>query len=98
MFVDIMDGFVISSIVWWVYEAVLTSSPLQGTVGKKACGLKVVDYEGQRISFARATGRYFAKFLSSTLFAIGIIMVGWTVRKQGLHDFMAKTLVIRDRK
>jgi uncharacterized RDD family membrane protein YckC len=79
----------------WLYEALLTSSSWQGTIGKKILRLKVTDEAGNRISFARATGRFFAKILSRLMFHIGFIMVAFTQRKQGLHDMIAGTLVQR---
>jgi uncharacterized RDD family membrane protein YckC len=79
----------------WLYFALMESSRWQGTVGKQALKLVVTDGHGQRIGFGRATGRYFAKFLSVICFLIGFVMVGWSARKQGLHDIVAGTLVQR---
>jgi uncharacterized RDD family membrane protein YckC len=79
----------------WLYEALLTSSAWQGTIGKRVLRLKVVDEVGTRISFGRATGRFFAKILSSMFFCIGFIMIGFTERKTGLHDMLAGTKVLR---
>jgi uncharacterized RDD family membrane protein YckC len=79
----------------WLYESLLTSSSWQGTIGKKALRLKVVDEAGNRISFARATGRFFAKGLSRLMMSIGYLMIAFTERKQGLHDMIAGTLVKR---
>lgn len=79
----------------WLYEALLTSSSWQGTIGKKILHLKVVDDAGNRIGFGRATGRFFAKILSSMFFCIGFIMIGFTERKRGLHDMLASTLVMK---
>jgi uncharacterized RDD family membrane protein YckC len=79
----------------WLYEALLTSSSWQGTVGKRVLQLKVTDELGNRIGFGRATGRFFAKILSSMFFCIGFIMVGLTDRKRGLHDMLAGTLVMK---
>ena len=73
----------------------LTSSSWQGTLGKRVLRLKVTDEIGNRIGFGRATGRFFAKILSSMFFCIGFIMVGLTDRKRGLHDMLAGTLVMR---
>jgi uncharacterized RDD family membrane protein YckC len=84
-----------NTLVGWLYSALLESSSYQATLGKMALGLKVTDLEGRRISFARATGRHFAKILSGMLLCVGFIMVGFTQRKQGLHDMVAGTLVIR---
>jgi uncharacterized RDD family membrane protein YckC len=77
----------------WLYEALLTSSSWQGTIGKRVLSLRVTDLEGNRISFARATGRFLGKFLSRMIMDIGFIMVAFTERKQGLHDLLAGTLV-----
>jgi uncharacterized RDD family membrane protein YckC len=79
----------------WLYEALLTSSSWQGTVGKRVLQLRVTDETGNRIGFGRATGRFFAKILSSMFFCVGFIMVGLTDRKRGLHDMLASTLVMR---
>ena len=79
----------------WLYEALLTSSSWQGTIGKRVLRLKVVDEAGNRISFGRATGRFFGKILSSMFFCIGFIMIGFTERKTGLHDMLAGTRVLR---
>jgi uncharacterized RDD family membrane protein YckC len=79
----------------WLYEALLTSSTWQGTIGKRVLRLKVVDETGNRIGFGRATGRFFAKLLSSMFFCIGFIMIGFTDRKRGLHDMLAATVVMK---
>jgi uncharacterized RDD family membrane protein YckC len=82
-------------VVSWIYEAGMESSSKQATLGKMALGLKVTDERGQRISFARATGRHFSKIISGMILLIGYIMAGFTARKQALHDVIAGTLVIR---
>jgi len=79
----------------WLYEAFMESSSYQATLGKMIFGMKVTDLNGNRISFERATGRHFAKWLSGLILCIGYIMVGFTERKQGLHDLLAGTLVRR---
>ncbi len=78
----------------WLYFALMESSKNQGTLGKMALGLRVTDLDGKRINFGRATGRYFAKFLSHITLWIGFIMAGFTSKKQALHDFVAGTLVL----
>jgi len=81
----------------WIYFAGLESSAWQATVGKKILGMKVTDADGQRINFIKATIRYVAKILSSFILMIGFIMVAFTAKKQGLHDFIAGTTVINKR-
>ncbi len=87
--------FAFSTLANWIYEAAMESSKYQATLGKMALGLKVTDLEGRRISFLRATARHFAKILSGLILMIGFIMAGFTERKQGLHDMIAGTLVVR---
>lgn len=96
--IHVVNGIVsiaISLCANWIYEAAMESSSRQATVGKMALGLKVTDLKGRRVSFARATGRHFAKFISGMILLIGYIMAGFTERKQALHDMIAGTLVIR---
>lgn len=84
-----------SKIVEWLYFAIMESSTHQGTLGKIALGIKVTDIQGNRISFARATGRYFGKILSGLVLMIGFIMAGFTEKKQALHDILADCFVIK---
>jgi uncharacterized RDD family membrane protein YckC len=83
----------ITSLLTWFYYAGMESSSRQATIGKSIMGIYVTDFDGQRISFLRATGRYFAKILSALILMIGFIMAAFTARKQALHDIIAGTLV-----
>jgi uncharacterized RDD family membrane protein YckC len=87
--------FLLTTVLTWLYYALLESSVWQATLGKKALGLEVTDLAGSRIQFGRATGRYFARWLSLMTIGIGYIMAGFTEKKQALHDIVAGTLVIR---
>jgi uncharacterized RDD family membrane protein YckC len=87
--------FLIRTVLNWLYYALLESSAWQATLGKKALGLEVTDIQGMRIGFGRATGRFFAKIISSIILFMGFIMAGFTEKKQALHDMIAGTLVIR---
>jgi uncharacterized RDD family membrane protein YckC len=83
------------TVIQWLYFALMESSSKQATVGKMVLGLEVTDLEGHRISFGRATGRYFGKILSGAIFSIGYIMAGFTQQKQALHDILAGCLVVK---
>ena len=78
----------------WLYHALMESSSQQGTLGKMALGIKVTDLNGNRITFGRATGRYFSKIISSLTMGVGYIMAGFTQQKQALHDIIAGCLVV----
>ncbi|MCM0594442.1 MAG: RDD family protein [Gloeotrichia echinulata DVL01] len=86
-------AFVLGIVIAWLYFALLESSDQQATLGKQALGIIVT--EGNKISFGRATGRHFSKFISSLIFAIGYIMAAFSEKKQALHDIIASTLVVK---
>jgi len=80
----------------WLYYALLESSSWQGTVGKKAVGLIVTDLDGRRVTFGRATARFFSRLITGLVpLFIGYILAGITAKKQALHDMIAGTLVLR---
>jgi len=80
----------------WLYFAYLESGEKQGTWGKQILGIYVTDLAGSRITFGRASGRFFAKIISGLIpLGIGYIMAGFTERKQALHDMIASCLVLR---
>ena len=86
----------LSSVAKWLYFAYLESGEKQATWGKQALGIYVTDLAGQRITFGRATGRFFGKIVSGLIpLGIGFIMAGFTERRQALHDMIASTLVLR---
>ncbi len=92
-----LPAILVQLVLAWLYFALCESSSWQATLGKLAIGIRVVDLDGNRISFLRATGRHFAKLLSGMILLIGYLMVAFTQRKQGLHDIIAGTLVLNGR-
>ncbi|RCX15460.1 putative RDD family membrane protein YckC [Anaerobacterium chartisolvens] len=89
-------GGLLTTLAGWLYFSVMESSEKQATLGKMALGIRVVDVDGNRVSFARATGRYFSKIISAMILLIGYIMAAFTAKKQALHDMIAGTLVVKD--
>ena len=95
LFAVVGISVVISIVIQWLYEAVLLSSVNQATFGKQAFGLRVTDLSGERLTFGRATGRHFAKWISYFTFGIGYLIQPITEKKQALHDIIAGTLVVK---
>lgn len=80
-----------------VYFSALWSSKMQGSLGQKILGLKVVDAVTRgRISFGRALGRAVALIFAMMIFFAGVLIVAFTERKRGLHDIIADTYVVKD--
>jgi uncharacterized RDD family membrane protein YckC len=65
------------------------------TLGKMACGLKVIVATGDKVSYPRALGRHFAEMLSGLICYIGYFMVGFDDEKRALHDHICNTRVVR---
>lgn len=80
----------IGAVILWVYKA--------GTPGKLVLGLRVVDAQsGEHLSMGQAIGRYLAYIPAMLALMMGIFWVAWDSRKQGWHDKLAGTVVIRQK-
>ncbi|MBW4646002.1 MAG: RDD family protein [Goleter apudmare HA4340-LM2] len=78
-----------------VYSSAMESSALQATIGKKALGIIVTNMNGHKISFSQALARHLSKIISYLTLGIGYLMVGFTQKRQTLHDQIAGCLVIK---
>ncbi len=80
-----------------VYFVLFESSPRQATFGKQLMNIYVTSDEGKRISSGRAVSRWVAKFVLTSfgLSLISLLTIAATKERKGLHDFTAKTLVLR---
>ena len=98
---DLMQLLAIEGVVWFfalianaVYETWMIGR-YGATLGKMACGLRVVTSDGGKVSYGRSLGRHFAKMLSSFILFIGYIMAGFDEEKRALHDRICDTRVIK---
>lgn len=85
----------LSSVIAVLYWTLMESSKYQATVGKLALGLRVTDMDGKNLDFVKALVRNLCKILSAMIMGIGYILAGFTEKKQGLHDIIANTLVVK---
>lgn len=78
----------IAVILFWIFK--------QATPGKMAISAKIVDATtGEPASTAQLVGRYFAYFVSIVPLFLGLFWVAFDKRKQGWHDKLAGTVVIK---
>ncbi len=84
----------ISLAIWVLYGFLMDFSFWQGTLRKKIMGVKVVDYNGNRIDFYQSIKRNFSKMLSIVPLFIGIFWIIFDKHKRGWHDMIAKTILI----
>lgn len=81
----------IATIVFWIYRS--------ATPGKMAIGARVVDARtGGHPSTGQLVGRYFGYYVSAIPLLLGLLWVAWDPRKQGWHDKLAGTVVVRRRR
>jgi len=78
-----------------IYHATCEASTLRGALGKKICKLAVVDSNGERIKFGNALSRNLGKILSAMVMGLGFLNILWDKKRQGWHDGLAKTYVVR---
>jgi uncharacterized RDD family membrane protein YckC len=79
--------FLVSS---WLYFALSESSQKRASLGKRFLGIIVTDLQGNKITFFRATIRFWGKFFVFP----GFSLTGLIAKKKALHDIMAGTLVL----
>ena len=80
-----------------IYHIVMESSAKQATYGKQLLKIRVTDLQGLRIDRAKAFTRNFFKIASTLTLFIGYLMSFFNKKQQCLHDYIAETLVIKDR-
>jgi uncharacterized RDD family membrane protein YckC len=64
------------------------------TPGKMIFGLQVVRPTGERLTWGRAIGRVFGRWLSSLTLCIGYLIAAFDSEKRALHDFVCDTRVV----
>lgn len=96
----VLDGtvFVVQfftyNIIALLYFTLMESSSRQATIGKSILKLKVCDMYGYRISFVRGLIRNLVRYINTLIFSIGYLPILFTKNQQGLHDMIARTLVV----
>jgi uncharacterized RDD family membrane protein YckC len=87
-------GYGICALIALLYFSWFESSRFQATPGKLAVGMIVIGLDGNRISFGKAIIRTLSKIISGLILYIGFFMIGFTEKRQGLHDMIAGTTVV----
>ena len=92
-----LDRMELDDFIYWLlilYWSLMEGSKYRASVGKMAMGIQVTDRDGNPLTFLRAFARNISKFLSLFTLLIGFMMAGWTSKKQGLHDMIARCYVV----
>ena len=89
------QAIALSIVISTFYFALFEASSWQASPGKRILRLYVTDLHRQRLTLARAVTRNFVKIIFATLFPVAHLLAGFTGKKQGLHDLLARSLVLR---
>ncbi|CAK4068212.1 MULTISPECIES: RDD family protein [Vibrio] len=80
----------IATVLFWIYRS--------ATPGKMALKLRVVDAKtGEPLSTSKSVVRYLAYYISTIPLCLGFIWIAFSGKKQGWHDMIANTVVVRPR-
>jgi uncharacterized RDD family membrane protein YckC len=81
----------IAVVLFWIYR--------QATPGKIAISARIVDAAtGEKPSTRQLIGRYAGYYVAMLPLMVGILWVAFDPRKQGWHDKLAGTVVVRSRR
>lgn len=88
---DFLLSWVLPTIVEITFWHIRGASP-----GKMIVGVRIIDAKaGGPLTLAQCVGRYFAMYLSLLPLGMGFLWIGADARRQGWHDMLAGTLVVR---
>jgi uncharacterized RDD family membrane protein YckC len=77
------------------YEIYFHGRPSGQTVGKRALGIRVVDFAtGGPIGYGRSTIRWVGRLISGLFCYLGFLWMLWDKEKQTWHDKMANDVVV----
>ena len=90
----ILIYYLIALAVPILYRGIMVGK-YSATLGKMACGLKVVRPDGSPVSTGLAFGRALAELISQIIIYIGYIMAAFDDEKRSLHDRICSSRVIK---
>ena len=86
-----LNSFIVLLLYFWLFTGLKGQTP-----GKMLVGIKVVDANGNKPGMVLAALREIAgKIISTVIFFIGFLWIAWDTQKQGLHDKLATTYVVK---
>lgn len=110
-FAFVIDGFILSSftaiimkinpnlliIVSFAYFILLDASKNQGTLGKQFLSLKIINQEGEKLTYLQAGIRHILKYFGILFFGIGYWGLPFRfTQKKAIVDRLSKTIVVRE--
>jgi len=92
---QLLELQLISSLTLIVYNSACEASAMKGSIGKRICKLVVVDIDGQGLTYINALLRSVGKAFSVFVLYLGFFSIFFSEHRQALHDYLAKTYVVK---
>lgn len=96
---QVMHKMMVPQLIWnailITYYTVCEASGMKASFGKRLFKLVVVDIDGIGLSWINSLIRSFGKAISITILYTGFLSIFFTEHKQALHDYLAKTYVVK---
>jgi len=89
-FLTTFTGVVIVALYFIYFHGMFGQTP-----GKRLLHLKVIRTDGSPLGFTKAAERFFGYILSFLPLYVGFLLIAFNRKKQGLHDLIARTYVIK---
>ena len=86
----------LSALITALYAILLWVNWNGQTLGKKVMKIRVVTENGEPVGYKEAIVRYLSYILSGLALGLGFLWVIWDEKKQGWHDKIAGTLVVKE--
>jgi len=90
-----MPAFMIAALLIEIFYFTYCHGVTGQTVGKWVCGLRVVNKNAEPLGLGRAFVRWLGYWVSSLFFGLGFMWIIFSKQKQGWHDKIAGSYVIR---
>ncbi|HWT74387.1 MAG TPA: RDD family protein [Mobilitalea sp.] len=82
-----------SPVITFLYYGICEGSSMSASLGKKICGLVVVDERGNKLTSAQGFTRSICRIISGAICGIGYFIALFDEEGKALHDKMARTFV-----
>lgn len=85
----------ITTTLWFAYFLIMYVEYGGQTIGKRKVGIRVIMADGSKLTYGNALVRMIGEYVSSAVLFLGYFSIIWNKKKQGWHDRIAQTLVVK---
>jgi len=94
-FIPHIKRIILSMLIIPPFYFIILTAVFGQTLGKMICGIRVVRTDGSRVGLLISILRFFCYIISGALLGVGFLWALWDENRQGWHDMLADTMVVR---